>query len=48
MTYGSHRKDGIDAIQFEFGSDYRSRKEVDASIRKAARAIVAFQQEYLK
>ena len=47
-TYGSHRADGIDAVQFEFGSQYRKKAELDATIRKAARAIVAFHDAYLK
>jgi N-formylglutamate amidohydrolase len=47
-TYGSHRGDGIDAVQFEFGTHLRSRSEIDSSMRKAARAIVAFHEAYLK
>jgi N-formylglutamate amidohydrolase len=46
--YGSHRADGIDAVQFEFGSDYRKKSKLDDSIRAAARAVVAFHQAHLK
>lgn len=46
--YGSANADGIDAIQLEFGADYRTARMVDASARKAARAIAAFYEAYLK
>ena len=46
--YGSHTVDGIDAVQFEFGSKYRAKAEIDQSARKAAKAIGAFYEAYLK
>lgn len=46
--YGSHNRDGIDAVQLEFGSRYRSPAALDKSIRDAAKAIVAFHDAYLK
>jgi N-formylglutamate amidohydrolase len=46
--YGSHRADGIDAVQIEFGSDYRGKRALDATARDAARAIAAFYETYLK
>ena len=45
--YGSHGALGIDAVQFEFGSDYRRKETIDRSIEGAARAIVAFREAYL-
>ena len=46
--YGSHRGDGIDAVQFEFGTKYRSKDELQRSIKATAKAIVAFHDAYLK
>jgi len=46
--YGSNTPDGIDAIQFEFGSNYRQIAVLDKSARDAAAAIVAFHDAYLK
>lgn len=46
--YGSHTAEGIDAVQFEFGSKYRQKEAVGQSARNAARAIVAFHDAYLK
>jgi hypothetical protein len=47
-AYGSNMPDGIDAIQFEFGSNYRQTSVLDKSAKDAARAIVAFHDAYLK
>jgi len=46
-TYGSHREDGLDAIQLELGSKLRraDRKRFAADL---AGAIVAFQENHLK
>jgi len=46
--YGSQRPDGIDAVQFEFGTRYREKAELERSIKRAAAAIVAFHQTHLK
>lgn len=46
--YGSATGAGIDAIQLEFGSDYRAPRLLDASAKKAARAIVEFHEAYLR
>jgi N-formylglutamate amidohydrolase len=46
--YGSHRPDGIDAAQFEFGSTFRSASRIDGSIQGAAAAIVDFHGAYLR
>ena len=45
--YGSHGAQGIDAVQFEFGSEYRRKATIDRAIEGAATAIVAFHQAYL-
>jgi len=46
-TYGSHRGTGIDAIQLEFGTNLRSRANLERTAGAVARAIVAFTGEYL-
>jgi N-formylglutamate amidohydrolase len=47
FTYGSHNRNGIDALQMEFGTRYRQRAGVEESARGAAKAIAAFYQTYL-
>lgn len=47
-TYGSHRANGIDAVQFEFGVNYREEAELDGTIKRAAKSIVVFYEAYLK
>jgi N-formylglutamate amidohydrolase len=46
-TYGSHRGTGIDAIQLEFGSNLRSRDNLERTASDVARAIVVFASAYL-
>lgn len=46
--YGSHKPNGIDAVQFEFGVKHRQKGEVEATAKRAAQAIVAFYEVYLK
>ena len=46
-TYGSHKDDGIDAIQLELGSQLR-RANRKKFAKNLAQAIYAFQQQYLK
>ncbi len=48
FTYGSHNRDGIDAVQMEFGARYRERIVLDRSARSAAKAIAAFSEAYLR
>jgi N-formylglutamate amidohydrolase len=48
FTYGSHNRDGIDAVQMEFGARYRERIVLDRSARNAAKAIAAFYEAYLR
>jgi N-formylglutamate amidohydrolase len=45
--YGSHRADGIDAVQLEFGAQYREKATLDNAISASARAVVAFSDAYL-
>jgi N-formylglutamate amidohydrolase len=45
--YGSHRLDGIDAVQCEFGSRYRRDTELQRSIAGASTALAAFYQTFL-
>jgi N-formylglutamate amidohydrolase len=47
-TYGSHQTGGIDAIQFEFGRQYRvPMSEAEKSARDLAEAIVEYAHDYL-
>jgi N-formylglutamate amidohydrolase len=46
--FGSQNRNGIDAVQMEFGTAYRTKAALDKSIRDAAKAIVAFHEAYLK
>jgi hypothetical protein len=39
---------GIDAIQFEFGTTYRQDAEVDNTAKRAAKSIVVFNEAYLR
>ena len=48
FTYGRHNRDGIDAVQMEFGARYRERIALDRSARSAAKAIAAFYEAYLR
>jgi N-formylglutamate amidohydrolase len=45
--YGSHKPGGLDAIQFEFGSNYRSVEHVDDTARKSATAVERFYRRYM-
>lgn len=42
QTYGSHRSPGIDAVQFEYGSNYRKPERLDDSARRTAAAVAKF------
>jgi N-formylglutamate amidohydrolase len=46
--YGSHRANGIDAIQLEFGRNFREKHSVQKTARDTAAAIAAFYERYLK
>jgi N-formylglutamate amidohydrolase len=47
QTYGSHRGNGIDAIQMEFGASFRNRRTVQRIAADVAEAIAVFAKEYL-
>jgi N-formylglutamate amidohydrolase len=46
--YGSQTEGGIDAVQFEFGTQYRQKAELENSAKRAAKSIVGFYAAYLK
>jgi N-formylglutamate amidohydrolase len=46
--YGSGNTDGIDAMQIEFGRDFREQRTVEKTARDAAAAIAAFYERYLR
>ena len=46
-TYGSHRGSGIDAIQLEFGTNLRSRSNLERTANDLAEAIEIFAKTYL-
>jgi N-formylglutamate amidohydrolase len=46
--YGSHRSDGIDAMQLEYGRDLREGAALEATARDSARAIAAFYERFLR
>lgn len=49
QTYGSQHPDGIDAIQWEFGSELRQKEVLDQTARQAGKALAEFvRQHYLK
>lgn len=45
--YGGHQATGIDALQLEFGGDYRAKDKIEATAGKLAEAILAFARLYL-
>jgi hypothetical protein len=47
QTHGSHRGSGIDAIQLEFGTDLRSRRNLARTANDLAHAVEIFAREYL-
>ncbi|HTY68687.1 MAG TPA: hypothetical protein VMH36_18690 [Alphaproteobacteria bacterium] len=48
IVYGAQTAGGIDAVQLEFGSDYRQKAVLDKSAVEAGRAVAAFYDAYLK
>jgi N-formylglutamate amidohydrolase len=47
QTYGSHRGTRIDAMQLEFGTDLRARRNLDRTANDLAHAIEIFAREFL-
>lgn len=48
QAYGSHTPAGIDAVQFEFGSNYRREAKLDDTAERAAEAVATFYRAYLQ
>ncbi len=46
-TYGSHHPDGIDAVQWELGIDYRRKETLGDWSKRAAAALAEFAGNYL-
>jgi len=46
--YGSHRAQGIDAMQLEFGRDLRDRARLEKTAKDTAQAIAAFYERFLR
>jgi N-formylglutamate amidohydrolase len=47
QTYGSHNREGIDAMQLEFGSALRQRTSLDQTASDVAQALAVFARAYL-
>jgi N-formylglutamate amidohydrolase len=47
MTYGSHTVYAIDAIQCEFGTEYRTKEKIKDTAEKVAKAVDDFAKLYL-
>lgn len=47
QTYGSHRGTGIDAVQLELGSQFRSQSQLAGTADDLAEAIATFAKQYL-
>jgi N-formylglutamate amidohydrolase len=47
-SYGSHRPDGIDAVQLELGAKYRAAADRERVSKELASAIIAFGEQYLE
>lgn len=47
QTYGSHTAFGIDAIQLEFGGQYRKKDVIEDTASKVTSAIVEYRKKYL-
>ena len=45
--YGSHRDDGVDAIQLEFGAGLRARRNIERTAGDLAHGIEIFSRNYL-
>lgn len=46
--YGSHRADGVDSMQLEFGRALRERVMLDKTAKDTAQAIAAFYEHFLR
>lgn len=47
QTHGSHKPNGLDAVQLEFGSEYRSKDNREKTAEVLAKATVDYIKEYI-
>lgn len=47
QTYGSSRPTALEAVQFEYGSNYRKLENIDDSARKTAAGVAKFYEAYI-
>lgn len=47
QAFGSHQAAGIDAMQFEFGSNFRTKDKLDDTAERAAEAVATFYRAYI-
>jgi hypothetical protein len=47
QTHGSHRPNGLDAIQLEFGSEYRDKENRSKTAQVLSQAIVQYIRQYI-
>ena len=47
QTHGSHRPEGVDAIQLEFGADYRDKANRKKIAGELAKAVDQYLSEYV-
>lgn len=47
QTHGSHKPNGLDAVQLEFGADYRSKNNRKKTAEVLAKATIEYIQEYI-
>lgn len=48
QTHGSHRPSGLDAIQLEFGSEYRDKENRSKTADVLTQAIIEYMREYIE
>jgi len=47
QTHGSHKPNGLDAVQLEFGADYRTKSNREKTAKVLAKATIEYIQEYI-
>jgi hypothetical protein len=47
QTHGSHQSNGLDAVQLEFGADYRNKTQREKTAEVLAQAIGEYLVEYV-
>jgi len=48
QTHGSHQPNGLDAVQLEFGADYRSKTKREKTAEVLAQAVQEYLEEYVE